>query len=365
MGVYSNLAVQKINEQQMLENFQFSNLIEFAIDIEKSDQAMFDAMLEMDFHEAYEAKGIITLTENEKLDAVKAAGKAIWNKIVAVLEKISGIIKTFVAKIKNVFAELSKKNEMLYNRIGEINFKELNTAVTEENSVEVTIFDNSDKKNTFIYEKTDAVRGLMKDALGGKDAGEVKSAVKDITGTLYNQMNDRFIKVDLKEAITKKQIMLKDLAGNVKNPQWDSNVEATINKLQSDIDAEIDKAKTKLKEDKEKEDRVADNNILTGLHACAGAAVKVLGFIKGYYARKSAVERALYVKCGTYLEKGLSKEDKKELRQNVKDAAKDAVKSAPGKAVNAVKSKLTKEAAEYECMAIDVMNESYMEQIFA
>ena len=44
-------------------------------------------MVYWDFHEAYESKGIITLTEADKLEGAKAAVKGIVGKIVEILDK--------------------------------------------------------------------------------------------------------------------------------------------------------------------------------------------------------------------------------------------------------------------------------------
>ena len=129
MGVYSELAAQKINEQNALENFQFSDLLEFAINIEKSDQAMFDAMLEMDFHEAYVEKGLISLNEGEKIDAAKAAVGKVWEKIKELLHKFVSMVGTFIAKLKNVYANLTNKNEKLVAKFGDLNKTNIEEAV--------------------------------------------------------------------------------------------------------------------------------------------------------------------------------------------------------------------------------------------
>jgi hypothetical protein len=73
MGVYSEMAAEQLNEQNMLDNFKFTDLLEFSVDLERADQAMFDAMLEMDFHEAFCESGLIYLSEEEKASGIENA----------------------------------------------------------------------------------------------------------------------------------------------------------------------------------------------------------------------------------------------------------------------------------------------------
>jgi len=376
MGVYSNLAVQKINEQEMLENFQFSDLLEFAIDIQKSDQAMFDAMLEMDFHEAYESKGIITLTEADKVGALKAAAKGFWGKIVEALSKFLSIVKTFFAKVSNVFAELSGKNKMLIEKIGPLDQKKLLAAVGDNES-QVTIIDQPDAFKRNILSRIDKVRNEMNKAVAG-DTDSIKSDIESDIKNLHSAIEENFKKVSIKESVSK--VNLNNLYNSVKNPEIDKDLKNTIDKLIEDIKKHISEFdKKKDGEEVSQEDRAKYSNIISGLNTCMSGAVKIFSVIKSYFARKAAAERALYTKYGTLLGTKLTVGNKVDLAANagkaVGDKAKEAGKNAAGKvadaakgAKEAVKSKLTKEAAEeleYQFMAIDVVNETYIEELFA
>jgi predicted transcriptional regulator len=382
MGVYSNLAVQKINEQEMLENFRFSDLLEFAIDIQKSDQAMFDAMLEMDFHEAYESKGIITLTEGEKIDALKAAAKGIWGKIVETLSKFLSIVKTFFAKVSNVFAELSGKNKMLVEKIGPLDQKKLLTAVGDNES-QVTIIDQPDAFKRNLLSRIDKVRNAMNKAVAG-DTDSIKSDIESDIKNLHSAIEENFVKVSIKDSISK--VNLKNLYNSVKSPEIDKDLKNTVDKLIEDIETNISKfKKDKDGEEVSQEDRAKYSNIISGLNICMSGATKIFSVIKSYFARKVAAERALYTKYGTLLGTKLTVGNKVDLAANagkaVGDKAKEAGKDAAGKVADAAKGakdavaskfggglKLKAEAAEeleYQFMAIDVVNETYIEELFA
>jgi hypothetical protein len=388
MGVYSNLAIQKINEQEMLENFQFSDLLEFAINIQKSDQAMFDAMLEMDFHEAYEEKGIISLTEGEKIDAVKAAAKGIWNKIIEALTKFLTMVKTFLAKISNVFSDLSGKNKALIKAIKELKGREDELLkAAEGKDTKVTIVVNNKE---FIKKMHSAINKVNDAARNASLKGEVdntKSDVESATKDLYDGFEKHFEKVSLKDSISK--VDLGELYTSVDKPEIDSYLETCIKELISYISSQIDLYKKKKKEDEvSPEDRAKYSKTISVLNISMSGASKIFSVIKSYYARKAAAERALYTKYGVLLGIKLGVGDNAKLARDfnvnagkaIGSATAKAAKDAAGKvaktakdASDAIKSKFAKketttEAAEelnYQFMTIDVVNETYIDQLFA
>ena len=381
MGVYSNLAIQKINEQEMLENFQFSDLLEFAINIQKSDQAMFDAMLEMDFHEAYEEKGIISLTEGEKIDAIKAAAKGIWNKIIETLNRFLGIVKTFLAKIDEVFSQLSGKNAKLIETIGPLNYKELLKAVGD-NDTQVTIIDEPKAFDRNMTTRTSKIRHAMERAVAG-DTDSIKSDIESDIKNLHSAIEENFKKVSIKDSITENNV--KDLYNAVKNPGINKEVKNTIEHLIEDINKHISdftkKKNGEVGKDGEKvevspEDRAKYSKIIRGLNTCMSGAAKIFSIIKSYYARKASADRALYAKYGALLGKGLTVGNKVDLTINAGKAVGDKAKEAGKKAADKVTSKFKRNAEEeakqeaaenleYQFMSIDVVNEIYIDKLFA
>jgi hypothetical protein len=390
MGVYSNLAVQKINEQEMLENFQFSDLLEFAIDIQKSDQAMFDAMLEMDFHEAYESKGIITLTEADKENAVKVAVKNIWGKIVEVLKRFLGMIKTFIAKISNKFAELSGKNKQLVERI-KVPIKSVIIEKIKGKDIQVTALNVA---VDVVKNKIDAFLKVYEKADGGSDiAGEVKTLLSGLDAT-----DQYFTKIDLEKYLDQDKFEMADLRDRVADPKKELNdALSEVETLQQMVSDDITEYEKKAKNEKSSDDdRAEANRIARNLNVVLDGCTKLLSFITSFYARKAACERAIYTKIGAIDGAKLTAGDKVEQVKNVSKAAADAAKNKAKDVAHDVKhgidnakaiAKNAKDLAkdqkaqkqadktatgesaledlEYQFMSIDVVNEAYIEELFA
>ena len=389
MGVYSNLAVQKINEQEMLENFQFSDLLEFAIDIQKSDQAMFDAMLEMDFHEAYESKGIITLTEADKENAVKVAVKNIWGKIVEVLKRFLGMVKTFIAKITNKFAELSGKNQQLVERIK-----------TPDKSTIIEKIKGKDIQVTALNVAVDVVNNKIEEFL--KVYARVKSE-SDISGevkTLVSKLDatdQYFTKIDLEKFLDKKENEIAKLRDRVAEPKKElNNALSEIDALQQMVSNDITNYEKDAQNEKSSDDARAEaNRIAKNLNVVLDGCTKLLSFVTSFYARKAACDRAIYTKIGAIDGVKLNAGDKVEQAKNVSKAAANAAKNKAKDIAHDVKHQVdnakaiiknskdldrakdqktaTGESAveeafadlEYQFMCIDVVNEAYIEELFA
>ena len=367
MGVYSELAAQKINEQNALENFQFSDLLEFAINIEKSDQAMFDAMLEMDFHEAYVEKGLISLNEGEKIDAAKAAVGKVWEKIVTLLRKFDGLIKTLVAKFTNKMAELSGKNKQLVDKIKDLDKAELSKKL-EGTDFEVTAL-NVDVPVDL--NKIDALEKIYENVKNGSESNP-DEAVKEILSKLDTYQY--FTKVDLAKWVDSNDLTA--LKNSVSDPQKEVNdVIGKINNLKKKVEADIGEFEKKASAEGASDENRADAmKKIAGFNAVMKGFSKLISFVINYYARKVACDRAIYSKLGAVMGVKLDAKDKVEQAKNVANDAKEGAKDVAGKVKDTVdkvvggKGKLATEAVEeleYKFMAIDVMNETYIEELFA
>lgn len=123
MGVYSG------NRTLLGEstNTDYSHIMEMVIESERNDLRMFEAVINCDFIEAYNEAGIISLTEESKEDAKEETKKGIGQKIKELfkkaIESVKRFIATFVAKLKNMFANDAKlykqyKDNFENNEIG-------------------------------------------------------------------------------------------------------------------------------------------------------------------------------------------------------------------------------------------------------
>jgi hypothetical protein len=178
------------------------------------------------------------------------------------------------------------------------------------------------------------------------------------------------------------KIEISELRDKVDDPKKDLNkvIKDDIEPLQAMLSDDIKKYNEDAnKEDSSDDARAKASRTASNINKVLDGCTKLLSFVTSFYARKAACERAIYTKIGAIDGVKLTAGDKAEQVKNVSkaaaDAAKDKAKDAAGKVVNAakgakeaVKSKLTNEAAEdleYQFMSIDVVNEAYIEELFA
>lgn len=119
MGVYTNMAanyVNKIGDNPVLESLQFS------LDMQKADHAMFEALIELDFDEVYQEAGLSVYTEADVKAGRKFSLKAIKEKVIGYINKFIDTVKRFAAKIIAKLQEIFDKDRKLVKKYGE-NFK--------------------------------------------------------------------------------------------------------------------------------------------------------------------------------------------------------------------------------------------------
>jgi len=118
MGIYSNMAAQLLKEQEVAPDPNAAGLLEFAINSQRAEHAMFETMLELDVAEYYVESGTLVLTEEEKAEGAGNAIKAIGKKIVAAIDKLIQTIVTFLDKIGNLVLEKTKVDKKLIEKYG-------------------------------------------------------------------------------------------------------------------------------------------------------------------------------------------------------------------------------------------------------
>ena len=106
MGVYTTSTA--VNESS-IEDMLFSeaelasfNPMGFMVDTYRADQALFEALIEVDFAEIYNENGMISLTEAEQEESKEVSKKGVWQTI---KEKIEYAIRWVAGK----FSEMMKK----------------------------------------------------------------------------------------------------------------------------------------------------------------------------------------------------------------------------------------------------------------
>lgn len=90
-----------------------SNAIEFMIEAERIDNELFESIIEVDFAEAYNEAGIISLTEAEQQAAAGAQKKGFFSKIGEVVKKAVEAIKRLIGRIVGFFEGLIKNDDKI------------------------------------------------------------------------------------------------------------------------------------------------------------------------------------------------------------------------------------------------------------
>ena len=324
MGVYSELAAQRVNEASMLENFQFSDLLEYAINIDRANQSMFDAMLEMDFHEAYVEKGLISINEADEKGAFKAAIGKIAARIRELWEKFISVATTFTAKLSNVFAQYSGRNKsLLKSNLGD-KAVELIDIVPEDLEVKYFVGEK-DFYKTFNVDITE-INNILNSAKVNPE--EDKAKVDEVFKNVGDNINDYFENIKLKEGLESSKINLSHIEEGLKDPKKEGkDFIETVNKL-------IGLAKDQIKNAKKLEDRAEANDKFAVYSYVIKCAFKYMNFYKSAIARKLMYERSVYAKCAAIYNK-----------HN---------KSAKQESTN----------IDFTLGSIDIVNETFIEELF-
>ena len=95
-----------------------SNAIEFMIEAERIDNKLFESIIEVDFAEAYNEAGIISLTEAEQQAAAGAQKKGFFAKIGEIAKKAIEAVKRLIGRIVGFFEGLIKNDQKLSEKYG-------------------------------------------------------------------------------------------------------------------------------------------------------------------------------------------------------------------------------------------------------
>lgn len=347
MGVYSNLAAQKVSEDAMIGSFSANSLLEFSINVQREEQAMFDAMIEMDFREAYYEHGVISITEAEKESGEKAASLGIIAKIKAMLDKFIQTISLAVKKFVLKFQDFFKINEKLVKSIGDIDIEALKLAQKsgKYDNLKFTVF--YDSKNNFsdlkslkkLRELEAETKKAIEDEKGKKDAN-----YSDILDKLVNDINDPQMNMDINDDSLFGEETLSDL---LRDPKYFGDLKRgvtvkskdSIQTVTEEVKQAIDdakKAKRELKDD--------DRAYLSAMNAMyakfISAYTKLLNTIINITVKSLSAQRATYAKLGSIVKK-------------YKNAKKPE------------DVKVDESAVMLEMFTIDMTNEEFMDNIFA
>ena len=377
MGVYSEAAAMQMREAQAVESFRFTDLLEFAVNTERNNQNMFNALLELDFQEAVAVQngGYLTEQETEKSEnKVIAKIKAIGSQIIKALEKFLETLGTFWNKLVLKVQEFTGRNKKLVTRFGSIVIADVKAGLGE-NSMKLTKYEDKDifsgplsKISSLRAEYT----GLFDIAKTADDKGSVTDlvdeAVKKINGedcsVSAEEMGNLFNEVDI-------NVYLNDI-NYVKN--LNENLQSGYKSQLAAIQSKITEAQAATKKDiavakkllnpvnliKNKPADYAVINANAKYRVCNALNAKFTGLLSQatkVAIRKMTVDRAAYIKLGKLADAG---KKAAESGKKSEEAKTDEEKKVAQEAAISIQ-----EAAVAECFLLELANDEYMEALFA
>ena len=360
MGVYSNLALEKINEQSAIENCEPNSLLEFAVDIQRADHAMFNSILESDFQEAYVNNGVVLLTEAEVKEGEDAAKKKAASRTVTTpptsrtvteQQKIVELLKKLVEKIKSAIESFIIKAEQFFAK-NKVHGK----ALTVEN-IKEKFKDSMDVKIKWVQDdETNWVMDIVKanNTAGGKSAEEAVEAMKGAYDKLEEEFKNLHKEGTIAEFLNDRNISIDKISKNILQGKFEQirNLRESAKELENSINKDIaNYAAIKDSADSSEEDKASASNSWTRYNAFGTYVTKTVALRMKYIKEKMSADRALFTKFSLKEKAVKPAEDKKE------EAEKESC------VYYNTKDELL-EATEAQFFAIDMLNENYTISIF-
>lgn len=120
MAVYS----RKVMNESAAVVTEAVNPLQYAIDIQRDDLQLFNAVIEADFAEVYSEAGLTTLTESDISSLLEAEGNKFKQKIDDIIEKAKVVINNLIVKFITTIDNLFKNDEKLVAKYAKVVSKE-------------------------------------------------------------------------------------------------------------------------------------------------------------------------------------------------------------------------------------------------
>lgn len=321
MGIYSAKAAEMLKESEVEFNPNAAGLLEFAVNSQRADQAMFDAMLEIDFREAYQAKGTIVTEANEEAEAKGNAVMGIIKKIGAAIEKVIQTIMLAIEKLKQTVLEKTKLDKKIIGQYHEIDMEKVKANMTDKDKgKKITIY----KANAAL---TEAINTITKkyykenfnnySSMGDSGLTTLKNEIEEKTKGVTDSFDAQFESIEI-EKITQEQA--KNLY-DVVNGGYSKMVTDVIGGKAKETLDHLKKSRSdflKLKGDLKKNDRSSWNNIFALINYCNSSLTKLVNFGTSSAVRAIAEARKGYVTLGMIQKRSEKKAEGKEEKKDEK-----------------------------------------------
>lgn len=190
MGVYTEMAVKHAADTAP---FTEADSFQLALDMQRADHAMFEALIELDFGEIYQEMGIMLVTEADEAEGKKFSINAIKQKVKDIIDKFITGVKKFIKLVAVKFDQLFQRDQALYKKLaGDFDKNFNNTNMTGFLAPDYTKIEKGIGDNTFVTILSNF--NDFKKALDGADSVEsinnAKKSYSDKMTALKDQIKN-------------------------------------------------------------------------------------------------------------------------------------------------------------------------------
>lgn len=238
MGVYTEMAVKHAADTAP---FTEADSFQLALDMQRADHAMFEALIELDFGEIYQEMGIMLVTEADEAEGKKFSINAMKQKIGNAIESIIGLIKKAFTAFTTKWNQLMGRDKPLYDKYKEAFHKNIGDCTLTGYKVPDLSKFESDNSTFASNEKALLTKVINSDIISATTVEAVNEAkskfVSNITD-IAKKMKEQDVDIYFVEGSADKQ--LKDVVDAAKFDQYmKTGCKSMIDKFKKDTDTMI------------------------------------------------------------------------------------------------------------------------------
>ena len=238
MGVYTEMAVKHAADTAP---FTEADSFQLALDMQRADHAMFEALIELDFGEIYQEMGIMLVTEADEAEGKKFSINAMKQKIGNAIESIIGLLKKAFGAFMTKWNQLMGRDKPLYDKYKEAFHKNIGDCTLTGYKVPDLSKFESDNSTFASNEKAILTKVINSDIISAttvEAVNEAKSKFVSNTTDIAKKMKEQDVDIYFVEGSADKQ--LKDVVDAAKFDQYmKSGCKSMIDKFKKDTDAMI------------------------------------------------------------------------------------------------------------------------------
>lgn len=327
MGVYSKPVIV-----ESATNIGSTDYVQLLIDIEETNQSLFEAVIELDFAEAYNKAGLNTLTESDISAIHEAETKSFKEKVKAIIQKVKDWLYNFFGgifrSIQNLVANDKKiKEKYELSKLDGDRKKKFDASEKEITIIGSDKFEDCVANLSDIADKYGAFLGevIASGTVSDEKINEIKSIIEN------HKKSDDIIKMsDLVKKVKIKEMSSDDF--NFVVESIDTGYKTYVENYKKgkreaeDIIKKAENIANSIKESNDPEEAKRASNISKVVSEASNAIMRINNILHKVVKQCIAVERSAYLKIGNVVGPVPGKEDTKvEAPENNKEKEAEVV----------------------------------------